>query len=200
MTSQGVSSSLSESWERTKAHLGRAAGYLDDAERVAYEDALEHNELQLAADAIYEAAEARDDLPKAFWEALKYAYENQQLEREVIRCRFRMQEAEHGYVEALLALRATSEGGRQGAIHSEYFPHWMIGNRASDGSDEHNGARVSLEDRRVISPGEDGLVRLHPTQPECWTHVRVEQELEMYEGSRLVGIAVVTRVKLKPRA
>lgn len=195
-----MSSSLHESWERTRAHLARAAEYLHGAERAAYEDALGHNELQLAADALYEAAEARGDLPKAFWEALKYAYENQRLEREVIRCRFRMQEAEHGYVEARLRLLATGEGGRHGSIQSEYFPHWMIGNRAPDGNDEHNGARISLEDRRVLSPGEDGLIRLHPTQPEHWTHVRVDQELEMYEGSRLVGTAVVTRVELKLRS
>ncbi|MBI5537993.1 MAG: hypothetical protein HY898_35045 [Deltaproteobacteria bacterium] len=188
---------LRESWARTTAHLSRAAELSTGQDLSQFREYLEHNELQLAADVLTELADEHGQLPRAFWEALQYAYENMGLEKNAKVCRFRMYEAEHGFVEARLSLLPASAGGRSNPIFTDYRPDWNIGNRTDPGELELNGARVSLEDCEHIEPGGSDVVRLHPTLPEEWGHLQRGAEINMHEGSRVVGKAVVTRVALR---
>jgi hypothetical protein len=74
---------LEESWKRTRAHLGRALEAFDasagptDARAMALEY-LEHNELELSADALADAADELD--APAFWAALAAAAHEMQLD------------------------------------------------------------------------------------------------------------------------
>ncbi len=70
-------------------------GFLNaTADLAAYSDYLEHNELQLAADELHDAADERGDLPKAFWQALLSAFESMKLDEDVRRCRVRIAKLE----------------------------------------------------------------------------------------------------------
>ena len=164
--------SLQQSWDLTKAHLLRAAQLSGKQGLDVFREYLDHNELQLAADSLAEIGNERGDLPRSFWEALKYAYENMDLESDAQLCRFRIYEAEHGYIEARLTLLPTEDGGRRTPIFTDYRPFWNIGNRAEDDTVELNDARVSLEDCKSLLPGHTGTVRLHrigqpyPTPPQ----------------------------------
>ncbi|MBK7586147.1 MAG: hypothetical protein IPI67_38935 [Myxococcales bacterium] len=115
------------------------------------------------------------------------------------RCRFRSCEAEHGFVEARLALTATEDGGRSHPVFTDYRPDWNIGNRTESGEVESNGAPITLEDARSIPPGGIGTVRLPPLWPEARSRVQSGGEIAMHEGSRVVGNAVVQRVTLRRR-
>lgn len=192
--------SLQLSWDLTKAHLLRAAQLSGKQGLDVFREYLDHNELQLAADSLAEIGNERGDLPRAFWEALKYAYENMDLESDAQRCRFRIYEAEHGYIEARLTLLPTEDGGRRTPIFTDYRPSWNIGNRAEDDTIELNDARVSLEDCKSLLPGHMGTVRLHPLLPDEWRRVREGDNLDMHEGARIVGRAVVLRASLRGAA
>jgi hypothetical protein len=188
---------LREAWERTRAHLSRASSLAGSHGLDAFQDYLDHNELQLAADVLDDLGNERGDLPRAFWEALAYAYENMQLEPSARRCRVRIQEAEHGFVEAQLTLTPTGTGGRSTPIFTEYRPDWNIGHRTEAGEPALTGAMVTLEDAQALAPGGSGRVRLHPRLPEAWHHLTPGTEIAMHEGSRVVGKAVVLRVALR---
>jgi len=187
---------LQESWKRAEAHLLRAHESAGLPVVADFHDYLDNNELELAADVLADFGDDRDGLPQAFWEALAYAYENMELGHKAKRRRFRMYEAEHGFVEARLRLTATEDGGRSHPIFTDYRPDWNIGNRTHSGELELNGAPITLEDALSIPPGGTGLVRLHPLWREGWTEVQTGAEIAMHEGSRVVGNAVVLRVKL----
>lgn len=113
------------------------------------------------------------------------------------RCRLRIYEAKHGFVEARLTLTATENGGRTHPVFTDYRPDWNIGNRTESGEMEINGARITLEDAQSIPPGGTGLVRLHPLWRDAWTKVQPGAGIAMHEGSRVVGKAVVLRVTLR---
>src|SRR5687767_56534 len=154
---------LRDSWALTTAHPSRAAGMAADQDLGAFREYLDNNELQLAADVLAELGNEHGNRPRPFWEALGYAYDNMGLPKRSVLCRFRIYEAEHGYVEARLSLLATSAGGRTKPILTDYRPDWNIGNRTDAGETELNGAQVTLEDCQSLAPGETGTVRLHPT-------------------------------------
>lgn len=190
-------STLAESWKRTEAHLHRAHESAGSPLLAEFHDYLVHNELELAADVLADFGDEREELSKAFWEALKYAYENMKLGDKAKRSRFRIYEAEHGFVEARLTLTATEDGGRLHPFFTDYRPDWNIGNRTESGELEINGAPITLEDTQSIPPGGTGLVRLHPLWREAWTKVQPGAEIAMHEGSRVVGNAIVLRVTLR---
>lgn len=189
--------SLQQSWDLTKAHLLRASQLSGDQGLEAFREYLNHNELQLAADSLAELGDERGDLPRPFWEALTYAYENMKLESKAKLCRFRIYEAKEGYIEALLTLLSTEDGGRHTPIYTDYRPSWNLGKRAEDGTAELNDAPISLEDCQSLLPGHTGMVRLHPLLPDEWHHVRPGAKLDMHEGARVVGTAVVLRTSLR---
>jgi hypothetical protein len=165
-----------------------------------FHDYLDHNELELAADVLADFGDEREDVAPGFWEALKYAYEDMELGDKAKRCRFRIHEAEHGFVEARLTLTTTEDGGRAYPVFTDYRPDWSIGNRTESGEMEINGAPITLEDAQSIAPGGTGLVRLHPVWRDAWMTVQPGAEIAMHEGSRVVGNAVVVRVTLRGRA
>ncbi len=189
--------SLRESWKCTEAHLRRAHESAGCPALVDFHDYLDHNELELAADVLADFGDEREGLARQFWEALELAYENMELGNKAKHCRFRIYEAEHGFVEARLSVTATEEGGRAHPVFTDYRPDWNIGNRTKSGEMEINGAPITIEDAQSIPPGGTGLVRLHPLWREAWADVRPGAELAMHEGSRVVGNAVVLRVTLR---
>lgn len=187
---------LREAWARTRAHLLRAASVAGAQHLEVFEEYLGENELQLAADVLDDLGNERGDLPRPFWEALASAYEAMQLEASATRCRFRIQEATHGFVEAQLTLTPTSAGGRSTPILTDYRPDWHLGTCSASGEPVLTGATVALEDARSIAPGGSGLVRLHPRFSEAWRALQPGAEITMHEGSRMVGQATVLRVTL----
>ena len=154
--------SLRECWSRTEAHLRRAHAVAGAPPLVDFDEVLAHNELELAADVLVDFGDERDDRPREFWEALTCAYDSMQLGDKAKRCRFRMYEAEHGFVEARLVLTATVDGGRTHPVVTDYRPDWNLGTCTESGEPEINGAPITVEDAPSIVPGGAGLVRLHP--------------------------------------
>lgn len=192
-----MKSNCTELWKRTEAHLRRAHRYTGSPLLPDFNDCLDHNELALAADVLDDFGDERVDLAQEFWEALKYAYENMEAEHKAKRCRYRLYEAEHGFIEARLVVTATEDGGRTHPVFTDYRPDWNIGNRTESGEMVINGAPITLEDAQSIPPGGTGLVRLHPLWREVWTSVQPGDKIDMHEGSRVVGNAVVLRVTLR---
>lgn len=141
----------------------------------------------------------RDNQSPAFWEALKYAYENLELHDKAKRCRFRIYEAEHGFIEVRLTLTPSESGGRARSVFTGYTPNWNIGHRTDSGEMEINGASITLEDAQSIPPGGTGLVRLHPLWQDAWTKVAPGMQIAMHEGARVVGRAVVLRVMARQK-
>lgn len=186
---------LTDSWKRTTAHLLRAFQAMGAADVPEFRDYLDHNELQLAADVLAQRGDEREDLPATFWYALSLAYASMGLQRNETLCGFRRLEVEQGFVEARLTLLSTEAGGRLGPLFTNYRPSWNIGNRTERGTAELNDARITVEDAESLLPGQTGLVRLHPLVPQSWQAVRVNDQLVMHEGSRVLGHAVVVRVK-----
>jgi hypothetical protein len=191
---------LEESWTRTRTWLAMArelavsAGDLVSAEELqTFDELLDENELQLAADTLRDRGLEHDDLSRPFWDALQRGYENMALNADATRCRFRALEAERGFVEARLTLNA----GRKTGIFTDYRPDWNLGHGSAAGTLELTGARVTLEDCQTLNPGETGVVRLHPIRPEAWGHTRPGDRIDMHEGARIVGTATVLRVALK---
>lgn len=82
---------LHESWERTRAHLSRAAALLpaspvesDEGGRVdRYHEWLDHNELELALDEL-EGIGDNNVVPRAFWGHLRDAAREMGLEHRVL--------------------------------------------------------------------------------------------------------------------
>lgn len=187
---------LEESWARTTAFLLRAVSFTQNLDLSRYREYLEHNELELAADELEAAGDQHGRLPRDFWTHLRYAYEEMDLKDRAKLCWFRMREAEEGYVEARLTLLDTSQGGRSSPAFIDYRPDWDIGNRTETGDRTINGAAITIEDGPSIQPAGTGTVRLHPTCPEAWRHLHVGAEINMHEGSRVLGKAIVLRVSL----
>lgn len=186
-----------ESWARTAADLLTAAGFLEDQSLTAVREYLAHNELQLAADTLVDIGDEHGQLPSAFWEALRRAYENMGLERGCLLCSFRIYESEHGFVEARLTLLLASGGGRSNPISTGYQPDWDLSSGTNLSILDLSGAPISLEDCQSIAPGGSGTVRLHPIRQEAWRHLRARAEINMHEGARVIGKAIVLRVMLR---
>ena len=91
---------------------------------------------------------------------------------------------------ASLRLLSTAAGGRATPITNDYRPHWDAGAKWN-GEPVLSDARVILEDREELQPGEECVVRLEPLFPEFWVQVRVGATLTMHEGQRVLGHATV---------
>jgi hypothetical protein len=105
--------------------------------------------------------------------------------------RWRQSEEQHGYVRARLRVVATKDGGRHSPVLPGYRASWGF---AEGVSFFLHDAPLTIEDGESIEPGAEGVVRLHPNLPEQWPNVASGMELEMFEGSRQYGIAVVLEV------
>lgn len=191
---------LRRSWEVTRGHLARARSFIPltsvaEAELRECQEWLDHNELELALDALATAGD-RFPAPAGFWDALRAAAQNMGLTDRAQDLGWLEVEARCGYLRAELYAQPTDQGGRRTPFISGYRPDWGIGN-VYEGRPTINGAAVTIEGRRSMSPGETGLVRLHPLVQELWLHVQTGAQIQMYEGPHLVGIATILEI-LKP--
>src|SRR5688572_11811288 len=89
-----------------------------------------------------------------------------------------------------LKLRATSEGGRQGPVVSNYRPIFDVGSTWR-GEPALNDGRILLPDGQVV-PGAEAEATLEPLRPEYWDHVREGMTLPVMEGARIVGHVTIT--------
>lgn len=105
---------------------------------------------------------------------------------------------EAGYIRARISLVATADGGRQGPIASGYRPGFWLDHEMSDGLRSYYDAEVLLESSDWLAPGAAGIAWLRPYRPEYWARVREADELEFYEGLRLIGTAEVLEVGTAP--
>ena len=77
-------------------------------------------------------------------------------------------------------------GGRTMPLFSGYRAMIWRGEMDGDLRLPHD-AVVFLETEEEIKPGGEANVRLQPLDPDAWTDVESGDELELYEGKRLVG-------------
>jgi translation elongation factor EF-Tu-like GTPase len=99
--------------------------------------------------------------------------------------------AERGFLRANFRLLTTDEGGRAHPLIGEYRANWSIGM-----PDPQNvgGAPMATDAGERVEPGETVGVRLFPIWPGFWANVDVGNELFAFEGTKLVGKAVVTGI------
>lgn len=88
------------------------------------------------------------------------------------------------------ALLPTEEGGRRAPVRSGYRPGFWLGLSTNHMPMLHDAA-VTLVGTQTLSPGETGVAELAPVVDEPWMQVANGQTLPCYEGSRLIGDAIV---------
>lgn len=96
-----------------------------------------------------------------------------------------------GYVRALLRLVPTERGGRRRPIYSGYRSSWHWGERSKGGLAIHHDAPLTIEAGDQLDLGEEATVRLYPLHPEFWVTIAPGHHVEMREGSRVVGEALI---------
>ncbi|MFI7273104.1 hypothetical protein [Streptomyces sp. NPDC049879] len=154
-----------------------------------------HREWGLVLDLLMEIADEQP-VPLRFWSLLKDAARQMMLEHSADWCEWRAWEMQHGTIRARLSLLSTKDGGRQTAFtgQGQLRPLWDIGNRAPDGGQAVNVARMWVEGAPGLAPGESATVRLAPLSPEQWRHVQPGDMITMHEGGPVVGTAVIVEV------
>ena len=98
-------------------------------------------------------------------------------------------DVQSAFLEAEIALRAPHEGGRRSAIRSGYRCSCRL-NR--DDHHVYHDASISLHEIEELSPGSTGFARVYPHHPDDWRGVVAGSTVELCEGPRVVGRAVVT--------
>ncbi|WP_371583856.1 hypothetical protein [Streptomyces sp. NBC_01314] len=136
-----------------------------------------------------------------FWELLAEAARQMMLDRSRRWCASRAWEAQHGTVRATLSLVGAEEGRRRTAFTGDgrLRPMWDVGNRAADGEQDLNIARLWVEFAEELGPGETADVRLVPLQPEQWKHLKCGDVITMHESRPVAGTATVIEV-VPPRS
>ena len=94
------------------------------------------------------------------------------------------------FLEAEIALLAPEEGGRRSAIRSGYRPSFRLDHVDGEWRGTHD-ATIWLDGADVLSPGSTARARVYPHVPDSWTDVVAGSRLELREGARVVGRAVV---------
>ncbi|WP_406724303.1 hypothetical protein WJ438_06195 [Streptomyces sp. GD-15H] len=128
-----------------------------------------------------------------FWSLLADAARQMMLEHSADWCEWRAWETQHGTLRARLSLLSTEEGGRRTAFsgQGQLRPLWDIGNRAPDGGQAVNVARLWVEGAPGLAPGEGATVPLAPLSPEQWRRVQPGDVITMHEGRPVVGMATI---------
>ena len=97
----------------------------------------------------------------------------------------------NGYLRANLHLYAS----RRKPVYSGYRSSWDWGERTGAGLIILRDAPLVVEERDRVDPGDRALVMLYPLHPEHWVDISVGFEMELREGSTLIGRAsIVERV------
>ncbi|MFD3623395.1 hypothetical protein [Streptomyces sp. NPDC058698] len=158
-------------------------------------DYLVHDEWEIALGLLEEFGDDRP-LPLAFWEKLADAADQLRLERSAAWCHWRCSEIRNGMVRADLTLRPAAEARRKTPISGAGVlrPMWDIGHLSPTGERAVGIARLWVEDRPSLAPGERATVRLVPLTPSHWTHVRPGRQITMHEDRTVAGTAVVLEV------
>jgi hypothetical protein len=103
-----------------------------------------------------------------------------------------------GYLRARLRLVPTTDGGRRRRIYSGYRSSWHWGERSGDGLAVHHDAPLTIEGSDRLELGAEAMVRLYPIHPEFWVTIDRGRRIEMREGSRVVGEAIVDSALARP--
>lgn len=177
---------------RATALLPEGAGTSNGMTVDDVRDCQREQEWELALDLLMEIADEQP-VPPRFWSHLGCAARQMMLEHSADWCEWRAWETQHGTLRARLSLLSTEEGGRRTAFagQGQLRPLWDIGNRAPDGGQAVNVARLWVEGAPGLAPGESATVRLAPLSPEQWRHVRPSDVITMHEGGPVVGTAVI---------
>lgn len=130
--------------------------------------------------------------PREFWEELRLVFDRLGERHETALCRFRGVALDRGYIEALLEAGAA----RTRPIFTDYRPDWNLGSVGGDSDIWLCGARISLEDASQLEPGSSARVRLFPTALGSWVDLPIGVRIDMHEGARVLGSAVVLEVRL----
>lgn len=198
--------------EEAAERLARVRAHLALARKIAAEEvpgfppSLDDARLRAGADALARFGDTHAALGRSFWDPVVYAYEGLGLLPAAERCRFRVDEAARGFLEARLTLLPTDAGGRRRPVLTGYRASWNLAgyqgapDAGSALAGEFYDAPISLEDTDELAPGGVALVRLHPLSPSAWLGVPVGVELALQEGSRVLGAAQVVRVALRAPA
>ncbi|MGW2843010.1 hypothetical protein ACWCWD_35120 [Streptomyces sp. NPDC001493] len=162
-------------------------------------EAIGLQEWEMALDMLDEIADARP-APVAFWRMLAEAARQMMLDRRRRWYEWRGWEAEHGTFRATLTLLGVDEGGRRSAFSGDgqLRPLWDIGSRTAGGVPDLYVARLWVESRERLGPGETAGIRLAPLRPGEWRHLRPGGPVTMHEGRPVVGVAEIVEV-LPPR-
>lgn len=92
----------------------------------SYQENVDHNERELALDDLEEAGDGTIQPPE-FWEHLRWAAENMNLQARVTKLQHREAEAKLGYVRIALTLLLPEHGGPAGPIRSGARMPWDVG-------------------------------------------------------------------------
>lgn len=93
------------------------------------------------------------------------------------------------FIEARVTLVPTEAGGRRAGIADGYRCNCRIPGH-SEG--EFFDATFHIQGTAVLGPGATGELRIQPHHPDDWRSVEVGSVIEMCEGPRLIGRAIVT--------
>jgi translation elongation factor EF-Tu-like GTPase len=102
------------------------------------------------------------------------------------------------YVHAQITLVTTDAGGRATPFASGYRPQFWLYQATIDGHRAYCDAEIFLECRELLRPGETAKAWLAPSRPDYWDRVRIDDEVEFYEGARLIGTATVLELHTPP--
>lgn len=93
------------------------------------------------------------------------------------------------FLETEITLLAPAAGGRRSAIRSGYRCNCRL-----DHDDDHTyyDATIALHDIDELPPGSAGCARVYPHHPDSWNDVLAGSTIELCEGPRVIGHAVVT--------
>jgi hypothetical protein len=92
---------------------------------------------------------------------------------------------------AVIRLLPPEAGGRTRGVFPGYKPNCSIGNKTSWGAVAFNDAVVVFDEPPIIPSGGEAVVSLWPVVPEFWGSVDAGSEIELYEGSHKIGVAMI---------
>ncbi|MFD3555124.1 hypothetical protein ACFWWA_23975 [Streptomyces goshikiensis] len=158
-------------------------------------DYLIHDEWKVALDLLEQLGDV-PPLTQSFWETLAAAAEQMQLWNSASWCHWRCYETRNGTIRADLTLRPADQSRRRTPFTGAGVlrPMWDIGNRTPTGERALNIARLWVESKPSLGPGERSPVRLAPLDPSQWLHLQPGQVITMHEDHTAAGTAVVLDV------
>lgn len=93
------------------------------------------------------------------------------------------------FIQARVTLVLTEAGGRGTGIASGYRCNCRVPGHPEDA---YFDATFHIQGVAVLEPGETSEMRIQPHHPDDWRSVEVGSVIELCEGPRLIGRAVVT--------